>query len=75
MPRYSCPSCSSGNQREFTAETNIHFPGVNGLDIPTVWIFPRLLVCMGCGLARFVIPRAELKTLADRDQRRQGAAQ
>ena len=41
----SCPFCQSGNQREFTAEVNIHFPGMDGLTKPTVLLFPRLSVC------------------------------
>lgn len=74
MCSHWCPLCSSGNQREFTAEINIHFPGVRGLDVPTVWVFPRLFVCMDCGLTQFTIPNTELKTLTDRDYRSTGAA-
>jgi hypothetical protein len=69
MSCYSCPFCQSANQHEFTAEVNVHFPGVKGLNIPTVWIFPRLLVCMDCGKAEFTIPDAELRTVASRDYR------
>lgn len=65
----SCPSCHSANQRDFTAEINIHFPGMKGLNIPTVWVFPTILVCMDCGKAQFTIPKAERKELADRDYR------
>ena len=42
---------------------------MKGLSIPTVLLFPRLLVCLDCGTTQFVIPGAELKTLADRDYR------
>ena len=71
-----CIFCQSANQREFTGEVNIHIPGVNGFTIPTVWVFPRLSVCMDCGKTQFTIPDAELRTLADRDYRmhRNGAA-
>ena len=64
-----CHSCHSAKLQEYTAEINIHFPGLKGLDIPTVWVFPRLLVCLDCGLAQFTIPDAERKTLAERDSR------
>lgn len=71
MSRWLCSSCQSGNRRRFTAEINIHFPGIKGLDIPTVWVFPELLVCLDCGAAQFEIPDAERKTLAERDYRGQ----
>ena len=64
-----CQTCHSANTREYTAEINIHFPGRKGLDIPTVWAFPRLSVCLDCGFTQYKIPDAELKTLADRDYR------
>ena len=64
-----CPSCHSGKIREYNAEINVHFPGMNGLNIPTVWVFPRVLVCLDCGQAQFTIPDAERKTLIERDWR------
>jgi len=69
MSRTWCPSCQSGNQRKFTSEVNIHFPGMKGIDIPTVWVFPEILVCMDCGEAQLIIPEAERKELEDRDYR------
>ena len=65
----SCQLCHSEEVREYTAEVNIHFPGMKGASIPTVWLFPKLLVCLDCGAAQFTIPDAERKTLADRDNR------
>jgi len=32
---------------------------------PGVWVFPKLLVCLDCGFARFTVQRAELALLAD----------
>ena len=69
MSRCACSSCRSVNQREFTAELNIHFPGMQGIDIPTVWVFPKILVCMNCGTAQFTIPEPERRELADNDYR------
>ena len=31
---------------------NIHFPGVQGLEVPGVWAFPKLMVCFNCGSTR-----------------------
>jgi hypothetical protein len=76
MSCHPCPFCRSVNQREFTAEVNIHFPGMKGLDIPTVWVFPRLAVCMDCGKTQFTISDTELSRLAESDYRNrcEGAA-
>lgn len=65
----SCRSCHSRKVCEYTSEINIHFLGAKGLTIPTVWIFPTLLVGPDCGMARFAISDVERKTLADRDYR------
>ena len=69
MSYQPCPLCQSVNQRKFAAEMNIHFPGMKGLDIPSVWVFPTILVCMDCGAAQFTIPEAERRELAERDYR------
>jgi len=61
----SCSACTSANRLEFGAEMIIHFPGMEGLDEPAVWAFPRLLVCMGCGRTEFTIPDTALAALAD----------
>ena len=68
-----CSSCQSGNRRSYMAEINIHFPGLKGIDIPTVWVFPEILVCMDCGEAQFQIPETEVKELVERDYRYQAA--
>ena len=69
LAHQSCPSCHSTNQREFSAEINIHFPGMKGIDIPTVFVFPTISICMDCGAGQFVIAQAEREALAGRDWR------
>jgi hypothetical protein len=59
----ACRSCGSEKQTEFGAEMLIHFPGRKGLDKPAVWVFPKLVVCFGCGLTLFRTPEAELRLL------------
>jgi hypothetical protein len=63
-----CRSCGSVNQTEFGAEINIHFPGRKGLDKRAVLLFPKLVVCLDCGLTQFTLPETELSQL------RKGAA-
>ena len=59
----TCTSCGSEKQKEFGAEMNIHFPGLKGLDKPTVWLFPKVSVCFDCGLTLFTTPPADLRVL------------
>jgi hypothetical protein len=59
----SCQSCQTHNYGVFGAEVAIHFPGVRGLDIPVVWVFPKLNVCLDCGFSEFQIPEKEMQTL------------
>lgn len=68
----TCRACHSVNWREFTAEINIHFPGMKGIGIPTVLVFPNMSVCMDCGFAGFTVPDVELKKLDSNDWRKGG---
>src|SRR5580704_6130081 len=58
-----CASCTSGNQREFPAEVNIHLSGLRNSHNPGVFVFPRLLVCLDCGHSSFMTPTFELAEL------------
>ena len=60
----SCLLCDTGNEAEFAAEVNVHFPGLKNLDKPSVFVFPKLLVCLDCGSSRFTTPKTELALLA-----------
>jgi hypothetical protein len=62
----SCRSCSSNNQTEFGSEIIIHFSGLKNLDEPTVMVFPKIAVCLDCGVTEFTIPAAELRQLRER---------
>jgi len=61
----ACISCGSEKRAEFGAEMNIHFPGIKGLNKPAVWVFPKLMVCFGCGQALLKIPGTQLRQLED----------
>jgi len=65
--RAACPSCGSVNQRKFTGEIGIHFPGLKSIDKPVAWVFPEIVVCLDCGTAEFAVPEAELRQLAKGD--------
>ena len=59
----ACKGCGSEKQKAFGGEVAIHFPGLEGLDKPIVWTFPKLLVCLQCGCAEFNVPERELRVL------------
>ncbi len=61
----ACSSCRSSNVTEFGAEINIHFSGRESVDKPTVMVFPKLVVCLDCGLAYCMLPKAKLRLLAE----------
>jgi hypothetical protein len=58
-----CNVCGSDNQASFNGEVAIHFPGLEGLDKPIVWVFPQILVCVKCGASQFAIPKDKLLVL------------
>ena len=45
----------------------IHFPGLENIDKPVVWVFPEFAVCLDCVKAEFVVPEPELRELARGD--------
>jgi len=61
----SCKNCESDNCQIFNGEMSIHFPGLDGLDKPIVWVFPKLSVCLHCGFTEFTVPARELSVLID----------
>jgi hypothetical protein len=62
-----CKSCGSVNQKKFSAEMGIHFPGLRDIDKPTVWVFPEFAICLDCGTAEFAVPEEDLRQLAEGD--------
>ena len=60
----ACKRCASDKQGMFNGEIALQIPGLKGLDRPIVWVFPRLMVCLRCGLAEFTVPESELLVLA-----------
>lgn len=67
LRRSICAACGSVNETRFNAEVAVHFPGLKNINKPTVLMFPALLVCLDCGMARFAVSDAELGLLAKED--------
>ena len=60
-----CKSCHSNNQSKFGAEICIHSPGLKGMEMPVVLLFPTLVVCLDCGFTEFSIPESQLRSLTE----------
>jgi len=61
-----CRSCgASPDVQTFNGEIALHFPGLDGLTKPIVWVFPKVLVCLNCGFAEFAVPDEQVKTLRE----------
>ena len=58
-----CKKCFSERTERFNGEVAIHFLGLEGVDKPIVCVFPRMRVCLDCGLTEFSIPERELSVL------------
>jgi hypothetical protein len=57
-------SCKCENfQSTFNGEVAIHFRGIEGWDKSLMFVFPKLMVCLHCGLTEFTVPELELRVL------------
>ena len=60
----SCVSCASVNEAEMLSKMMIHFSGVRNIDHPGVLVFPKVSVCLDCGVSRFTVAEKERALLA-----------
>jgi hypothetical protein len=62
----SCKSCQSTNQQHFPSEVSLQAPAdLHSLNLPSVLVFPSLLVCLECGFVEFSIPHEILHELGN----------
>jgi hypothetical protein len=59
----ACLLCGSTNEKQFAAEMVIHLSGLRNIDNPGVWVFPKLVTCVDCGVVRFNVSKTELASL------------
>ncbi len=60
-----CLSRASRNQVELPSEINIHLPAHLGRGSAGAFAFPRLSICLDCGLTSFTLPRTELEPIRE----------
>jgi len=69
MEHEVCSSCGSRRNANFLGEICLHFAGgLEGLDKPLVWMFPKVVVCLDCGSAQFAVPEAGLKLIQENQE-------
>ena len=59
----ACLSCRSENVRAFATRINIDLPGK--VSLTSILAFPKLLVCLDCGLADVLLSEDELRNLKE----------
>jgi hypothetical protein len=62
-----CRVCGSENVQKLRGEIAMRVPGLKNIDMPIVWVFPDILVCLDCCRAEFAVPEDELRILAKRE--------
>jgi len=53
--------CASSNLIELVAEACVLFPGLKGLKVEPMFIYPKIVVCTGCGFAQSYLSDRELE--------------
>ena len=60
-----CQICSSSNLVELVAEVCLHFPGLKGLKVEPIFVFPNILVCASCGFVQSQLSERELGMVSE----------
>jgi len=68
----SCTRCLSLHQTELNSEINLHVRGLPNLGESGIFVFPRVLVCLDCGLSQFIIEERELAEIMERNLTQRG---
>ena len=68
-----CNACPSFELIEISSEVCLHFPGLKGLKVEPIFVYPKIVVCTECGfvqlrlsdreLEKVKVPEAELRLL------------
>jgi hypothetical protein len=63
ITREACRSCGSENLTQLVAEVMIHFSGLRNLDKAGILAFPKIVICLDCGISQFVLHETGLGQL------------
>ena len=59
-----CSYCGADRVQTVNGEVALHLTGIENLDKPATFVFPKVLVCLDCGASHFVIPGEARQSLA-----------
>ena len=59
-----CSCCGANHVQTFDGEVALHLRGMENLDKPATFVFPKVLVCLDCGASQFFISGEVLHSLA-----------
>jgi hypothetical protein len=60
----ACLLCGSTNETELASEMVLHVSGLANIDHPGLFVFPKLVTCLDCGIVRFKVSKTDLALLA-----------
>lgn len=61
----TCGSCRSANTIELAAETCLHFPGLSGLNVEPIIVFPKTVICLECGAMQSNLAQSEIEQVRE----------
>jgi hypothetical protein len=59
------PAGKPTRRRSIGGKVNIYFRWLKALNKPAIFIFPKLVVCPGCGLTQFKLEGQQVELLRD----------
>jgi hypothetical protein len=62
----ACTGCHSRNQAEVNTEINIHYSGPAYIGDPGIFVYPKVTVCLDCGVSQFTLDGDELAQIVAR---------
>ncbi len=60
----ACTVCLSRNQVEMNTEINIHYSGPADYGDPGIFLYPKVMVCLDCGVSQFIVGEDDLAQIA-----------
>jgi hypothetical protein len=60
-----CNACASFELLELSSEACLHFPGLQGLKVEPILVYPKIVVCTECGFVQLRLSDRELEKVKE----------